>query len=234
MDIKEVATVITQYFNEVPLRTNSPVSGALEYLEKISLTDKLVGLYICGCPDGLNRLKEFANQSKRKAKIANEPEPKAKFAFTDLERFANHSEPESKTGSLKQVIADIETNNGKLTREQAMIAYCSGKKIRVMIDSCDDYDAWLVGQTPFVQFDNNDKRTGAIPLFVDNDYVFEIAPEPPKLVDGLTACRAYREGKKVRNKNGTYWIDEDRLERVSGSSISNHPNFTYDGWEIID
>lgn len=207
MDIKEVAKVITQYFNEVPLRTNSPVSSALEYLEKISLTDKLVGLYICGCPDGLNRLKEFVNQSKRKAGYANDPEP------------------ESKTGSLKQVMADIkEKNNRNLTREEAMVAYCSGKKIRVMIDSRDDYDAWLVGQTPFVQFDNKDKCNGAIPLFVDEDYRFEIAPE---LVDGLEACKAYREWKRIKREGVTY------TKRIDGT-VGLIPQFDLDGWEIID
>lgn len=109
---------------------------------------------------------------------------------------------------------------GELTREQAMIAYCSGKKIRVMIDSRDDYDAWLVGQTPFVQFDNKKPSIGAIPLFVDGDCRrFKVVP---KLVDGLTACQAFRSGKRIKCDGKVFMPETDS------------PNFMIDDWEIID
>lgn len=161
------------------------------------------------------------------AKIANEPEPERKAGLVkDISDALDYLKENADLtpGRLKEVIANIEAKNGKLTREEAMIAYCSGKRIRVLSDGC-DYNAWLIGQTPFVQFDNKKPSIGAIPLFVDNDYRFEIAPEPPNLVDGLTACKAYRYGQKVKH-SGVTW--------KYVASVGSQPDFVLDGWEIID
>jgi len=126
---------------------------------------------------------------------------------------------------LAKIAKEPERKEGELTREEAMIAYCSGKKIRVMTSAHDTgYDAWLVGQTPWVQFDH-DSYPANVPLFLDSHCCFEIVPEPPVLVDGLRACKAYREGKSVKRDYVVY-----------DPSLNNHhlPDFVLDDWEIID
>lgn len=136
-------------------------------------------------------------------------------AFDHLAKIAN--EPESKTGSLKQVMADIEAMNGKLTREEAMIAYCSGEEVEVSNGRI-TVVASVVGQAPKI-----DGKHGGIPLFCNEDLSFRIAPKLPKLVDGLEACKAYRGGKKVVRNYLAYQ-----------KGVPCHPDFTLDGWEIID
>lgn len=118
-----------------------------------------------------------------------------------------------------------EQKEGLTSREAAMIAYCSGKKIRASPiggGPNDDYDAWLVGHAPWVRF-RNESYPGRIPLFTHSGYIFEIAKEPPTLVDGLEACKAYREGKTIRCNSRNY----------KSSDCGSHPNFVVDGWEVL-
>lgn len=106
---------------------------------------------------------------------------------------------------------------GELTREQAMIAYCSGEEVEVSNGRI-TVVASVVGQMPSI-----DREKGGIPLFCNAELSFRIAPKHPKLVDGLEACKAYREGKNVVRNNLVYQ-----------KGVPCHPDFTLDGWEIID
>lgn len=106
---------------------------------------------------------------------------------------------------------------GELTREQAMIAYCSGEEVEVSNGRI-TVVASVVGQAPKI-----DGKHGGIPLFCNEDLSFRIAPKLPKLVDGLEACKAYRGGKKVVRNYLAYQ-----------KGVPCHPDFTLDGWEIID
>jgi hypothetical protein len=141
------------------------------------------------------------------------------------EKFYKEIMKEAKT-TFDQGWTGLDRKEGELSREEAMVAYCSGKKIRVIDTSSahdSDYDAWLIEQTPWVQFGHG-SYPGKIPLFMQTNCCFEIVPEPLVLVDGLEACKAYREGKTIRRNSRNH----------KTTDCGNHPNFAVDGWEVID
>lgn len=156
--------------------------------------------------DNIKRAAEIITEWADKTIWANQLQctTKEAFAFARLAKFAKEPEPERKAGEL--------------TREQAMIAYCSGEEVEVSNGRV-TVVASVVGQAPKI-----DGKHGGIPLFCNEDLSFRIAPKHPKLVDGLTACKAYRDGKKVARY---YYVYQK-------GSAGPHPDFTLDGWEIID
>lgn len=159
--------------------------------------------------DNIKRAAEIITEWADKTIWANQLQctTKEAFAFARLAKFAKEPEPERKAGEL--------------TREEAMIAYCSGKQIQ--FHPCQP-GTWGVGQylldkVPYMQ---NIGKVEKIPNF-NEPGKWRLFIEQLILVDGLTACEAYRAGKKVV-----------RNYLVYQKGIAMHPDFTLDGWEIID